>query len=135
VLTKIKVTYCSFIIIRLETKCEQGCHKCYHHDRVYFLRCVNKKLNLPFITFIVTKTWDAKDINNHENFNYSNIRFITEVKTYISHNNKNWVTLEIFNVGFVYLVSTMISIMVSKIGQPSARLCDILVLISILPWY
>jgi hypothetical protein len=73
-------------------------------------------MNLPFITFTFTKTWDEQDINNHEIFNYSNIRFIIEVKTYISHNNKNWVTLEIFNVGLVYLVSTIILIVVSKIG-------------------
>jgi hypothetical protein len=73
-------------------------------------------MNLPFITFTFTKTWDAQDINNHENFNYSNIRFIFEVKTYTTHNNKNWVTLENFNVGLACLVSTMILIMVSKTG-------------------
>jgi hypothetical protein len=71
-------------------------------------------MNLPFITFTFTKTWDAQDINNHEIFNYSNIRFIFKVKTYISHNNKNWVTLEIFSLGLVYLVSTMILLMMSK---------------------
>ncbi len=80
------------------------------------MRCVNQKMNLPFITFTFTKTWDAQDINNHENFNYSNISLIIEVKTYISHNNKNWVTLEIFSVGLAYLVSTTIVIMVSKTG-------------------
>lgn len=73
-------------------------------------------MNLSFITFTFTKTWDAQDINNHETFNYSNIRFIIKVKPYISHNNINWVILEIFSVGLIYLVSTMILILVSKIG-------------------
>jgi hypothetical protein len=81
-----------------------------------FWDVLTKKMNLPFITFTFTKTWDAQDTNNHENFNYSNIRFTFEVKIYISHNNKNCVTLEIFSVGLVYLVSTMILIMVSKTG-------------------
>jgi hypothetical protein len=92
-------------------------------------------MNLPFITFTFTKTWDAQDINNHEKFNYSNIRLIMEVKTIISHNNKSWVTLEIFNVGLAYLVSTMIFNNGIKDRTNLALDFVILVLISILPSY